>query len=137
MKLIINSNPIFSAFIASGNTRKLLFTQELELITTDYALDEIRKYEELICTKGNISQEEFQILILLLFEKIIIIPQREYNSLIRQAGELITDKDDVPFLALALATKNDGIWSNDARFKEQKEVRIWSTKELLDYFGLL
>ena len=111
MKLVIDSNIIFSAFIRDSNTRKLIFSQLLELITPDYTLDEIKKYEPLICEKGNLSSSEFQLLLVLLFEKITLIPKEEYENNLLVAEKLIKDIDDVAFLALALATKSDGIWS--------------------------
>ena len=137
MKLVIDSNIIFSSFIKDRDTRKLILNPILELITPDFSLDEIKKYEELICSKGNISPAEFQLLIFLLFEKITIIPHEEYEPKIKEAETLIEDINDVPFLALTLATRNEGIWSNDAEFKKQKMVRVWSTRELLNYYELL
>ena len=137
MKLVLDSNIIFSSFIKDSNTRKLILNPILELITPDFTLDEIKKHEELICSKGNIFPAEFQLLIFLLFEKITIIPREEYEQKIKEAENLIEDINDVPFLALTLATRNDGIWSNDAGFKKQNIVRVWSTRELLDYYELL
>lgn len=137
MKLIINSNPIISAFIKKSKTRELILNPKITLITPNFALDEIRKYEETICNKGNISRSEFQLLLILLFEKIRTIPYEEYKDRIFEAKSLITDTNDVPFLALSLATKNDGIWSNDLGFKEQTRTKVWSTKELLEYYHLI
>ena len=137
MKLVLDSNIIFSSFIKDSNTRKLILNPILELITPDFTLDEIKKHEELICSKGNIFPAEFQLLIFLLFEKITIIPREEYEQKIKEAENLIEDINDVPFLALTLATRNEGIWSNDAEFKKQKMVRVWSTRELLNYYELL
>ena len=107
MKLVIDSNILFSAFIRDSKTRKLIFNPILDLITPDFTLDEIKKYEFLICEKGNLSSSEFQLLLILLFEKITIIPLEEYESKMVEAERLIEDIDDVVFLALALSNK---IW---------------------------
>jgi predicted nucleic acid-binding protein len=42
------------------------------------------------------------------------------------------DPDDASFLALAMKTKVDGIWSEDKGFKQQNHVKIYNTKELLE-----
>jgi predicted nucleic acid-binding protein len=42
------------------------------------------------------------------------------------------DESDAPFLALALSFPNDGIWSDDKHFKEQKLVRVWTTRDMLE-----
>jgi predicted nucleic acid-binding protein len=41
------------------------------------------------------------------------------------------DPDDTPFIALALAVENDGVWSDDRHFQQQTRIRIWKTKDLL------
>jgi predicted nucleic acid-binding protein len=41
------------------------------------------------------------------------------------------DPDDTPFIALALAIENDGVWSNDKHFGQQNRVKIWKTDVLL------
>ena len=42
----------------------------------------------------------------------------------------IIDSKDTPFIAAALALPADGIWTFDADFNKQKEVKTFSTKEL-------
>jgi len=41
------------------------------------------------------------------------------------------DRDDVPFIALALSFPNDGIWTEDRHFLKQRRVKVWRTRELL------
>jgi predicted nucleic acid-binding protein len=41
------------------------------------------------------------------------------------------DPDDTPFIALASAVENDGIWSDDKHFQQQTRIRVWQTKDLL------
>ncbi|MBI4014875.1 MAG: hypothetical protein HY365_02890, partial [Candidatus Aenigmarchaeota archaeon] len=41
------------------------------------------------------------------------------------------DPDDTPFIALALAVENDGIWSSDKHFERQNKIKIWKTETLL------
>jgi len=134
MKLVIDSNILFSAFIRDSKTRKLIFNPILDLITPDFTLDEIKKYEFHICEKGNLSSSEFQLLLILLFEKVTIIPREEYESKMVEAERLIEDKGDVSFLALALSNKCEGIWSVDKGFNEQDKIRIWTTMELLQFY---
>ncbi len=134
MKLVIDSNIIFSAFIRDSKARRLIFSPVLELLTPEFTLDEIKKYESLICEKGNLTSLEFQLLLVLLFEKITLIPNEGYEDKISEAQGLIKDIDDVAFLALALATKSAGIWSEDKGFNEQGKVRSWTTTELLKLY---
>ena len=43
------------------------------------------------------------------------------------------DNKDTSFIAASLAIENDGIWSDDKHFEKQDKVKIWKTKDLLDY----
>ena len=66
--------------------------------------------------------------------RITILPAHEFSGYYPKALELMKhiDKDDAPFIALALSFDNDGIWSNDAHFEKQHQVRIWTTKDLVE-----
>jgi predicted nucleic acid-binding protein len=71
----------------------------------------------------------------MLFTRITIYPKEEYADCYIQAIEIIKDidPDDAPFLALAMKTKVDGIWSEDKGFQQQNVVKIYTTKELCNY----
>ncbi len=82
-------------------------------------------------SKAKINSEEFDLLIGLIFENITIIPKEEYENYAEQAKILIKDVKDVPFMALCLAYKTDGIWSDDAHFSEQNKIKIFKTPDML------
>ncbi|NOR59538.1 MAG: hypothetical protein GQ469_02765 [Methanosarcinales archaeon] len=46
------------------------------------------------------------------------------------------DPDDTPFLALAMKTKVDGIWSEDKGFQRQNCVKVYRTLELVEFLNL-
>jgi len=43
------------------------------------------------------------------------------------------DKDDVIFIACALAF-DCSIWSDDKHFKKQKEIKVFTTKDILENY---
>ena len=130
MKLVIDTNSIISALIKNGISRRIILLPAIEFITPDHTLTEISKYKKIICKKAKITSNEFNILFNLIFEYITIIPKEEYKAYFVSARKLIDDIDDVPFIALCLASKADGIWSDDTHFKTQKNILIFRTKEL-------
>ncbi len=130
MKLVIDTNCIISALIKNGISRRIIFSAAIQFITPDYTLSEISKYKKLICNKAKIRSNEFDILFNLIFEKVSIIPKEEYKKFYESAEQLIDNIDDVPFIALCLASNADGIWSDDAHFKTRKEITIYRTREL-------
>ena len=84
----------------------------------------------MICKKAKITYKEFDLLFNLIFEHIIIMPKEEYEDFFDTAKTLIDDINDVPFIALCLAAKADGIWSDDDHFKTWKGITIFRTREL-------
>jgi predicted nucleic acid-binding protein len=80
--------------------------------------------------KQNSPHQEFDLLLPLIFEHITIIPKEDYEEFLDTAKTLIEDINDVPFIALCLAAKTDGIWSDDAHFYTQKQFTVFRTKNL-------
>lgn len=68
----------------------------------------------------------------MLFQKIDIIPIAKYEDFMKEAESLISDEKDEPFLALALSEEVDGIWSDDSDFRKQTQIKIYTTKELVE-----
>ena len=130
MRLIIDSSSIISALIKNGISRKIIVSPLIQFFTPDYSLKEISKYKELICKKAKINSNEFDIILNLLFDRITIISKEEYEEFFVTANTLVDDINDIPFIALSLALKADGIWSDDSHFKTRKEITIYRTREL-------
>lgn len=61
-----------------------------------------------------------------------IAPKEATSGKFEEARSIMDgiDKNDTVFVALALAL-NCVIWSNDADFKRQKNVMVYTTEELL------
>ena len=134
MKIIVDTNRIIAALIKEGISREILLNDSFEFFTPDFTLSELNKYEKEIIKKAKITHEEFEILISLIFERIEIVPYEEYSSFLGESKKLISDVKDVPFIALCLALKAGGIWSNDAHFQEQNKIKIFETKDLMNLF---
>ncbi|MBI2145272.1 hypothetical protein HYU18_03015 [Candidatus Woesearchaeota archaeon] len=72
MKLVIDTNIVISALIKDSKSREMITSGKLELVSPDFVLSEIRKYESHICTKSGLLNEEFEVLMALIFQKITI-----------------------------------------------------------------
>lgn len=137
MKIVLDTNVVFSGLIAGGVTRRIIIAGNPDLFVPEYFFSELEKYRERIKEKSGQNGSDLNLLINLLFEQINIVPKTEFNHLLSRAEELIedTDPDDVPFLALALHLDAD-IWSDDEDFQKQEEVEIWRTEELIEELGV-
>ena len=70
-------------------------------------------------------------------ENISITPISKIKPYLTKADKLIghIDPFDIPFVALALAVKNDGIWSNDKHFENLKGIKVWKTADLINFIS--
>ena len=127
MKLIADANILFSIAKKDSVTNKLIKEKDLELIAPDYALKELNKYSSLIEEKFNINFKNY---ITQLKEKVKFLPISEYKDSLKEAKNIINDEKDIIYFAMALEF-NPPIWSDDSEFKNQKQILVFNTKELI------
>src|SRR3989338_1489125 len=132
MKIAVDTNRVIAALVKDSTTRDILFDRNFEFVTPDYTITEIQEHKEELKAKTNLSDEEFDILLALLFENITIIPKSDYEAYLDECKNDISDADDVPVLAVAIATKAEAIWAHDPHFKQQKKVKVFTNIDLLE-----
>lgn len=131
MELIIDANIIISALISwHGKSRDLIFLNSLSFFAPEYLLEETEKYKELIIRKSGLDENSFKLATSLIFSKINLIPFSEFESFITKAKDICPDPNDEEYFALALSKKIP-LWSEDKALKQQSEIKIFSTKELI------
>lgn len=135
MKILIDTNRIIAALSKDGTTRDILLDEFIELVTPDYTLSEIEEHKDEIRKKVKVTDEEFEILLTLIFERIKIIPEFEYKSFLDECKKDISDPDDVPHLAACLAIKAEGIWSHDPHFNKQQKANVFTNIDMLRMSG--
>ncbi|MHA1144307.1 MAG: PIN domain-containing protein [Candidatus Helarchaeota archaeon] len=133
MKLVIDSNCLFAAFIKDSVSRLILLSNKFEFYAPFEILEEFKKYEEYLIKKSNLSPNLFDNLYFILLEQIYFVSLKEYEEEFERAMKIMQDFDikDAPFLAIGLALDLDGIWSDDKHFMKQNEVKTYSTNDLL------
>ena len=131
MKIVVDSNRIIAAMIKDSTTREIILDSFFDFITPEYILIEINKYKNNIIEIAKITKEEFEILLVLMFESVTIIPANEYESFINVFKKEINDHKDLPYMAVCLSNKADGIWSHDTDFLQQKKIKIFTNIDLL------
>ncbi len=128
MKLIVDANILFALAKKESQTAKLVDRCNLKLFSIDYALAELMKYkEEWVKKSGRDIDEIMQAL----EEKIEFIPVKDCRIEIQECEKMISDANDVVYLALARKLRIP-IWSNDPHLKEQSLIPVITTAELID-----
>lgn len=139
MNLVVNTNRIIAALLRDSVSRRILFSGKADFCTLETAKDEVSKHRDYLLKKSKLSQAEFDTALRLIMAKMTIHPKEGIEEPVyREARKIMDaiDPDDTQFIALALATSNDGIWTEDKHFLKQKEVPVWSTSRLLKRLNL-
>jgi predicted nucleic acid-binding protein len=134
MLVVADANVLFAALIKDSTTRELILSDKLTLATPEFVIDEFGKHMGALSLKTSVKRGELESIFneLLAVSEVKIISMEELNEFKEKAVKISPDPDDVPYFALALKY-NCSIWSNDAKLKKQSAVRIFSTKELLEF----
>lgn len=131
MDLVIDANILFSVLIKKGKTEELLFKDTIHLFAPEFLFDEFEKYRKLIKDKTKRNDKDFDRLMIILREKINVIPNEETEKFISKAKNICPDENDVDYFALALKL-NCSVWSNDKALKNQSYIEVCSTEELIN-----
>ena len=130
MKLIVDANVVMAALARPSITREVLLYPYVDYYSPSYLLEEIKDHENEIETKAGKGYKDALGIIM---KKLIIVRYDSYKEKMGEANKIIghIDKDDVQYIALALALDADGIWSYDGGMKKQSVVEVFSTGALI------
>ena len=135
MKLVVDTNVLFSSFKKESETRKLISNFEiLESVTPSFCIDELNEHKECICEKSMLSDSEFEEVFddLLIFVKVFSLS--EYKEFLSDAKTVSPDPDDIDLFALALKL-DCPIWAQEKAFKKQSKIKVFSTSDLISFLS--
>jgi predicted nucleic acid-binding protein len=132
MKLVVDANILISAMIKRSKTLELLFDDAFDLFVPEYLFEEIENHLGYISKKSGLSKNELTLLFDSLKLQLTIVPSEEFRSYLKEAAKISPDIKDIPYLALCKKL-NVALWSNDKALKEQIEIKVLSTKEIIGY----
>ena len=132
MRIIIDSNILFSALIKDSITRRIILDYDDQFLFPSYIFEEMEIHKNELLTKSKMKSRDFEDLLRLLLRKVIIIPNEVLLHYKCEAYKIIKDidPDDVTFIACALAFSDSVIWSDDKKLKQQSKVKIINTNEM-------
>ena len=139
MEIVLDVNSFISALIKDSLSRKIIKNSGLNFYFPERAFKKIIKYKDYILEKSGLSEEEFVIVVSVLFNYLQIVSDEDLEKYMTKAKKVFEkiDEEDVLFVACALYLKgkdeNAAIWSDDRHFDKQSIVPILKTKDLLSY----
>ena len=133
MKIVVDSNILFSALIKDSKTREILLESNNEFFFPSYVFYEALKHEEELLQKSCMDKKEFLVLLNLILERIKIVSEAELEKHKSEAVSLTKDIDinDVLFAASCLAVKGSVLWSDDKKLKQITKFKVLNTSEII------
>jgi len=133
MRLVVDTNRIIAALVRDSASRKILLSEEFDFLTVGISRPEIEEHKQELLEKTKLTGKQLDTMLALLFSRILIVNDVVIEKMMREAKKTMDmiDPNDTPFIALALAVENDGIWSDDKHFQQQGRIRVWKTNDLL------
>ena len=130
---MVDSNIIFAGLIRNSSTRAILASTDIEFVVPEWVHSELREHIGELAEKAGVPEKEMERYVEQIFQIVHTMPMEEYKDSLAEALEIMseTDPDDAPFLAVAIATGADAIWTNDAHFLEQQRVKVVSTRDMM------
>jgi predicted nucleic acid-binding protein len=127
-KLAADANVILSA-VAGKAALRIFLKEDLEIVTAQFNIDEVREYLGVIAEKYGFSEEILELQLKLLALR--VYPRHFYEDFLKKAAKKLSgkDEDDIELLALAMKLKVP-VWSNDNDFKHSG-VEVYTTAKLL------
>ena len=134
-KVFVDTNILLSGIFFEGNESRILELVELDLVTSEDVIDELRK---VVRRKLKYLKERTFEIALAETEKALtdmsIIPRSKYIHKLKEAGCLITHKKDISILAAVLYVKPDYFLTGDAHFftdKIKSVVKVATARDFL------
>ena len=133
MKLVIDTNRIMAGLLKESTSRKIILDNRFIFYAPDYIETELFRHREYLMKKAKIMESDFDTLLHTLLEQITLVPfedfEQEYPRAIRIMESI--DENDAPFLAVGLALRLHGIWTEDRHFLRQDLIRVFHTGDLV------
>ncbi|MDP4039848.1 MAG: PIN domain-containing protein [Candidatus Pacearchaeota archaeon] len=131
MKLVVDTNVLFSYFNKKSKTIELLTNQNMQLFSPKYTIKELKKYKEDIKKKFSISEKSFKEILRDLNNVINFIDEEDYRKETSKINEITIDEKDKDFLALSIKL-DCPLWSNDKLLKLQEKSTVLNTFEVAE-----
>ncbi len=55
MKIVVDTNRIMSALLRDGTSREIIIFGDIEFVTPEHAIEEIKKYKNMLLEKAGIE----------------------------------------------------------------------------------
>jgi len=80
MKLVIDTNRIMAGLLRDSTSRKIILHDAFSFYAPDYIETELFKHRSYLVKKAKISEPDFEILMNILLERVILVPFEDFGQ---------------------------------------------------------
>ncbi len=134
MKIVIDTNVLIAGLLKDSIIRSILMlNSEIKFFLPEFSLSEIKKYEDVLCSKAGYTKRQLNELLTILLSNIKLVSKKEIEKYKKKGKMIMKDIDvnDSSFIATCFAINGDGIWSFDKHFEKQNEVKIFNIQDII------
>jgi len=131
MMLVIDNNVLFALMKPDSSASKIFHSLNKKLLAPEHIKKEFKKHEKECMLKSNLGKQEFEKRLTEVEARVIFYGPLEYSRSFNDALAVVDDPDDAHYLALALSL-GASIWSNDAHFRKQRLVGVYTTRDMVE-----
>lgn len=134
MKLVIDTNRIMAGLLKDSGSRKIILHDSFSFYAPDYIETELLKHRAYLEKKAKIPEPDFDVLMNTLLDKITLVPFEDFEHEYDRAMHIMEtiDENDSPFLAVGIALKIPGIWTEDRHFLRQDILKVFTNRDLFE-----
>jgi predicted nucleic acid-binding protein len=115
LDIVLDSNVLFRILISGGDIISLFFDNKLKIYAPLRLKEEFLRHKKEIVAKSGFTSKEFEVLSESLFNRIILVPLKEYAPFLIKAKIMLAEHEkDEDFVALCLY-KGIMIWTYEDR----------------------
>jgi predicted nucleic acid-binding protein len=133
MRIVIDSNILFSSLIKDSKIRELILNYPDKFLFPEFIFLEVQKHQNELLNKSGLMKHDMDKLLHILLSRVEVIPNSKLKQYRREALKIVDsiDRNDAIFFACALKYKNSIIWSDDKKLKKQNKVIVLNTQEMI------
>ncbi len=135
-RIFLDTNILISGIFFEGNETRILDMIELDLITSEDVVEELK---EIAKKKLKYLGERTLEIALLEIDRALcdieILPRESYKEKLAKAKELITHEKDTPILAAALYANVDYLLTGDSHFFTDKVKTVIKVRTTREFFN--
>jgi predicted nucleic acid-binding protein len=133
MRIVIDSNVLFSALIKDSTARRLIFEHDEPYLFPAYIIDELERHKDELIEKSHMDKADFEALLTLILDRVEMVDAEQIRPWREAACRLVEDIDinDAVFVACVLANPGSVLWSEDRRLKRICCIRVINTRDIL------